>query len=78
MERCLRYTGIIIVIRLVEEDNSYRIYYSTDNSKEYHGNPLQYLEVTEEFVPALKKIIRSYPAYICVKDLPIDNADKQV
>jgi len=64
-------------IRLVHEDNSYRIYYSTDNSKEYHEYELQYLELDEEFVPSIEKIIATYPQYMKVKNLPIEKSYKK-
>ncbi|KMQ85480.1 lysine-specific demethylase no66-like protein, partial [Lasius niger] len=60
-------------IRLIEEDGIYRIYYSTENSKEYHEYEPQFLEIDAEFVPGIQKIIISYPNFICVKELPIEN-----
>jgi lysine-specific demethylase/histidyl-hydroxylase NO66 len=60
-------------IRLIEKDGIYRIYYSTENSKEYHEYEPQFLEIDAEFVPGIQKIIISYPNFICVKELPIEN-----
>ncbi|KAL6442849.1 hypothetical protein ACFW04_002719 [Cataglyphis niger] len=65
-------------IRLIEEDGSYRIYYSTENSKEYQEYELQYLEIDAEFVPGIQKIIIAYPNFICVKELPIENDDVKI
>lgn len=59
--------------RLIEKDGIYRIYYSTENSKEYHEYEPQFLEIDAEFVPGIQKIIISYPNFICVKELPIEN-----
>lgn len=67
-----------IIIRLIEEDERYRIYYSTENSKEYQEYELQYLEIDAEFVPGIQKIIISYPNFICVKELPIESDDIKV
>ena len=64
--------------RLVEEDDTYRIYYSCENSKEYHEYELQFLEVDAEFIPAIKMIIKKYPQYVRVEDLPINDLDKKV
>lgn len=65
-------------IRLVqEEDNLFKIYYSCDNSKEYHGNILQYLEIDELFVPSIKELILKYPKFIKLADLPIDDEDNR-
>lgn len=65
-------------IRLIEEDGIYRIYYSTENSKEYHEYEPQYLEIDAEFVPSIQKIITSYPNFIYVKELPTENDDNKV
>ncbi|XP_034943445.1 ribosomal oxygenase 1 [Chelonus insularis] len=66
-------------VRLVhEDDNSYKLYYSCDNSKEYHEYDLQFLEVEDAFVPAIKKIIRTYPNFIKVDDLPVNEEDNRV
>ncbi|XP_029171016.1 ribosomal oxygenase 1 [Nylanderia fulva] len=65
-------------IRLIEEDGIYRIYYSTENSKEYHEYEPQFLEIDAEFVPSIQKIITSYPNFIYVKELPIENDDIKV
>ncbi|XP_012135363.1 bifunctional lysine-specific demethylase and histidyl-hydroxylase NO66 isoform X2 [Megachile rotundata] len=59
-------------IRLIQEDEAYRIYYSTENSKEYHEYEPQFLEVGDEFVPAIREIILRYPEFVRVEDLPID------
>ncbi|XP_070164345.1 ribosomal oxygenase 1 isoform X2 [Polyergus mexicanus] len=65
-------------IRLIEEDGRYRIYYSTENSKQYQEYELQYLETDAEFVPGIQKIIISYPNFICVKELPIESDDIKI
>ncbi|KAI4502905.1 hypothetical protein M0802_001949 [Mischocyttarus mexicanus] len=65
-------------VRLVkEEDDLFRLYHSCANSKEYHENPLQYLEVSEVFVPAIKELISKYPEFIKIEDLPIEDEDNQ-
>lgn len=64
--------------RLVEEDNCFKLYYSSENSKEYHEYEQQFLEVEENLVPAIKKIILMYPEFIKVDDLPIDGEDNKV
>ncbi|KOC60423.1 Lysine-specific demethylase NO66 [Habropoda laboriosa] len=65
-------------IRLIEEDETFRMYYSTENSKEYHEFELQFLDVSQEFVPAIREIILRYPEFIRVEDLPIDGEDNKV
>lgn len=65
-------------IRLIAENEAFRIYYSTENSKEYHEYEPQFLEVGDEFVPAIEEIIRRYPEFIRVEDLPIDGEDNKI
>ncbi|XP_076299257.1 bifunctional lysine-specific demethylase and histidyl-hydroxylase NO66 isoform X2 [Lasioglossum baleicum] len=64
-------------IRLVEEDGVYRLYYSSENSKEYHEYEPQFLELGEEYVLAVKEIILRYPEFIAVEDLPVAGEDNQ-
>ncbi|XP_066583682.1 ribosomal oxygenase 1 [Prorops nasuta] len=64
--------------RLVEEAGTYKLYYSTENTKEYHEYEPQFLEVEKEFVPAIKEIITHYPEYISVEDLPIEGEDNKI
>ncbi|XP_043285278.1 bifunctional lysine-specific demethylase and histidyl-hydroxylase NO66 isoform X2 [Venturia canescens] len=65
-------------IRLVEEEVCMRIYYSTENSKEYHEYELQFLEVEKKLAPAIHEIIKRYPDFIKVEDLPIEGEDNKV
>ncbi|KAF7998527.1 hypothetical protein HCN44_010935 [Aphidius gifuensis] len=65
-------------VRLVENKEAWRIYYSSENSKEYHQYELQFLELDSHIVPAVKKIIASYPDFVKVDDLPIEGEDNKV
>lgn len=69
---------LFLIIRLIKEDETFRIYYSSENSKEYHEYEPQFLEVGEEFVPAIRDMILRYPDFIRVEDLPIDSEDNKV
>lgn len=64
-------------IRLIKED-TYKIYYSTENSKEYHEYEPQFLEVDEEFVSGIKQMIAAYPEFISVKKLLIETDDAKI
>ncbi|XP_071567713.1 ribosomal oxygenase 1 [Temnothorax nylanderi] len=64
-------------MRLIKEDTC-RIYYSTENSKEYHEYEPQFLEVDEKYVPGIKKMIISYPNFISVKELPIEDDEEKI
>ncbi|KAF7395281.1 hypothetical protein HZH68_009331 [Vespula germanica] len=65
-------------IRLVEESDTYKIYYSCENSKEYHEYEPQFLEVDEKFVPAIKEIICRFPQFVEVEELPITEQDDKI
>ncbi|XP_012259857.2 ribosomal oxygenase 1 [Athalia rosae] len=65
-------------IRLVQEPDGLRVYYSNENSKEYRELELQYLEITPELAPAIEEIIQKYPNYIKVEDLPIEGEDNKI
>lgn len=69
---------LFYAIRLVEESDTYRIYYSCENSKEYHEYEPQFLEVDEKFVPAIKEIICRFPQFVEVEELPITEEDDKV
>ncbi|PSN44531.1 hypothetical protein C0J52_14684 [Blattella germanica] len=58
------------ILRLVEEEDSVRLYHCVDNSLEYHGFEPQFLEIPEKMAPAVKHLIRSYPEFIKISDLP--------
>ncbi|XP_012285002.1 ribosomal oxygenase 1 [Orussus abietinus] len=65
-------------IRLVKEEDVFKVYYSCENSKEYHEFEPQFLEVSKELAPAVKRIIKHYPEYITVEDLPIEGEDNKI
>ncbi|XP_017878753.1 ribosomal oxygenase 1 [Ceratina calcarata] len=72
--RLLRYH----CIRVIAEEEVFRIYYSTENSKEYREYEPQFLEVGVEFIPAIQEIITRYPEFMRVEDLPIDGEDNKI
>lgn len=63
-------------LRLVtEEDNQIRIYYCVENTREYEEVDLQSLEVDAEAAPGIQTLIQSYPNFLKVEDLPIQELD---
>lgn len=58
------------ILRMVSEEKI-RLYYHVENSLEYHGNELTYLEIEDDLAPALDALITSYPNYIAVESLAI-------
>lgn len=65
------------ILRMVSEDRI-RLYYYVENSLEYHANDLPFLEIEEEFAPAIETLITSYPAYVSVENLDIPNDDDKL
>jgi bifunctional lysine-specific demethylase and histidyl-hydroxylase NO66 len=60
------------ILRMVSEDRI-RLYYYIENSLEYHGNDLPFLEIEEELAPAVETLITSYPEYVSVEHLDVPN-----
>ncbi|KAK0180287.1 hypothetical protein PV327_005947 [Microctonus hyperodae] len=65
-------------VRLIEKEDVYRLYYSADNSREYHEYEVQFLEVGKDLAPAVAKIISVYPEFIKVDELPVEGEDNKV
>lgn len=60
-------------MRLVIEDATPRIYYNTENSKTYHEEEEQFLELEMTVVPVICHIINSFPKYVTIEELPHDD-----
>ena len=60
----------------MSEEDAIRIYHCVDNSLEYHGHDPQFLEISDELAPGVEHLIRSYPEFIKVSQLPLED-DKQ-
>lgn len=61
------------VLRLVRhEEEEFRIYFHTENSKEYHQFEENFVEISAEHAPAVEYLIKAYPNFSMPKDLPID------
>ncbi|GBP72357.1 Bifunctional lysine-specific demethylase and histidyl-hydroxylase NO66 [Eumeta japonica] len=61
------------ILRMVMEEDGIKLYYHTDNSLEYQGMELQYLEINEDLAPAIETLIELYPEYVSVENLNIDD-----
>ncbi|XP_040568665.1 ribosomal oxygenase 1 [Lepeophtheirus salmonis] len=60
-------------LRMVREEDSLRLYYNTENSREYQEIDSQFLEIEDDFAGAIDHLIESYPNYIKVEDLPLED-----
>lgn len=63
---------------MVIEEESVRLFYSVENSREYHKEDPKYLEIEECVAPAIEALIYKYPNYIPIEDLPLSNLEEQV
>jgi len=65
-------------VRLVQEDETVLMYYSTDNTREYHEVESQSLEIGAEMAPALEHLINKYPEWTKVEELPLDELEDRM
>ncbi|EFA02272.1 ribosomal oxygenase 1 [Tribolium castaneum] len=68
--RLLRYYCIRLVC---EENSSPKLYYNTQNATVYHGEEEQWLELEPSMVPLIQMLQNTYPRYIEVEKLPLDD-----
>lgn len=62
-------------IRMITEENTLRLYFSIENSLVYHVEEPQFLEVPDEFRPAIEYLIKKYPEFTRIEDLPMKSND---
>ena len=57
---------------VVETNQSSKLYYNVDNTREYHeiGEEPNFLELDEETVPSIITLLKRYPKYIKLEELP--------
>lgn len=65
------------ILRMVSEDKI-KLYYHVENSLEYHGNELPFLEIENDFAPAIESLITAYPEYITVELLDMPSIDDKL
>lgn len=66
------------IMRLVEEEEKLRIYYYVDNSKEYCEYGANFIEILPEEGGSVEMLIKSYPEYVGVSQLPLEEDDKKI
>ena len=65
-------------VRLVQEDDTVMLYYSTDNTREYHEVDSQCMEIGPDLAPALEHLITNYPEWSKVEELPLDDLEERM
>lgn len=63
------------ILRLTFDEGVYRVYYHSDNTREYHGSESNFVELDELAAGVVKRFIHTYPEYIDVSDL-LDESDE--
>ena len=66
------------ILRLVSEEETLRVYFHSDNSKEYHEYEPTFMEIEEDDTPVISMLVNEYPKFIAVKDLPIDDDERKL
>lgn len=66
------------ILRLVDEDSSLRVYFHSDNSKEYHEFAPTFMEIDVDDTPVISMLTNEYPSFVSVKDLPIDDDERKL
>lgn len=66
------------IMRLVDEEEKIRIYYYLDNSKEYCEYEPNFIEIEPMEAASVEVLIKSYPAYIGVSQLPLSSDDQKI
>ncbi|XP_053959555.1 bifunctional lysine-specific demethylase and histidyl-hydroxylase NO66-like [Anastrepha ludens] len=66
------------IMRLVQEDSKVRIYYYLDNSKECCEYNRNFMEIEMKEAASVELLIRSYPEYIGVSQLPLEDEEHKV
>merc|ERR1712044_60640 len=54
------------------------VYYSTENTREYHEIEEQSLEVGSDMAPGVEHLIVNYPEWVKVEDLPLEELEDRM
>lgn len=66
------------ILRVVQENQKFILYFHTENSKEYHEFDQVSLEIEESDVCLFETLISKYPKYISVENLPIEEMERKI
>ncbi|XP_062140848.1 bifunctional lysine-specific demethylase and histidyl-hydroxylase NO66-like [Drosophila sulfurigaster albostrigata] len=66
------------ILRLIEEGTVFRIYYYLDNALEYCKFDASYMEIQPDEAMAVEALIKAYPKYTSVKELPLCPQDRRI
>ncbi|KAM5272967.1 ribosomal oxygenase 1 [Ctenodactylus gundi] len=66
------------IARLVGEGGQLFLYYTVENSRVYHLEEPKFLEIYPQQADAVELLLRSYPEFVRVGDLPCDSPGEQL
>lgn len=66
------------VLRMVRYGEEIRVYYSSENSKEYHGFEENFLEIEPSDAPAVEVLIKAYPKFVTPAELQLEDEDRSL
>ncbi|KAL9696529.1 hypothetical protein quinque_016108 [Culex quinquefasciatus] len=61
------------IVRLVNEENTLRLYYHTENSREYHEYEPNFLEVDQDAALGVELLVKIYPETVAIGALPVED-----
>ncbi|KAK8750328.1 hypothetical protein OTU49_014781 [Cherax quadricarinatus] len=60
-------------LRVVPEEECVKVYHCLENTREYHQEEPQYIELIPENAPAVEALIHAYPEYLTIESLPLSD-----
>ncbi|KAM9646247.1 ribosomal oxygenase 1 [Trichechus inunguis] len=66
------------IARLVGEGGHLFLYYTVENSRVYHLEEPKFLEIFPQQADAMELLLRSYPEFVRIGDLPCDSVEDQL
>lgn len=66
------------IVRLVALDDVLEVHHTMENSRQYKETPLQMLQIPLEMADAAEYLLFSYPEYVQIKNVPLDDDDEKL
>ncbi|NXU80532.1 RIOX1 oxygenase, partial [Oreotrochilus melanogaster] len=66
------------IARLCNEEGGVMLYYTTENSREYHKEEPKFLEIDPEFTDSIEFLLSSYPNHVSVDTLPCETSEDKI
>lgn len=66
------------VLRMVRHGDEIRVYYSSENTMEYHEFEENFLEISPSNAPAVEVLIKAYPTFITPAQLQLEDDDSNL